>query len=60
MVCVGSSLEVFPVAALPGITLESGGRLAIVTQGATAYDSDAVVKLGGDVADELSAVVAAL
>jgi NAD-dependent deacetylase len=60
MLCVGSSLEVFPVATLPGITLESGGRVAIVTQGPTAYDSDAVVKLSGDVAEELSAVVAAL
>jgi NAD-dependent deacetylase len=60
MLCVGSSLEVFPVASLPGITLESGGRLAIVTQGPTAYDAEAELKLTGDVAEELSAVVAAL
>jgi NAD-dependent deacetylase len=60
MVCVGSSLEVFPVASLPGVTLESGGRLAIVTQGPTAYDAEAELKLSGDVADELRAVVAAL
>ena len=60
MLCVGSSLEVFPVATLPGVTLEAGGRLAIVTQGPTAYDADADVKLTGDVADELQAVVAAL
>jgi NAD-dependent deacetylase len=60
MVCVGSSLEVFPVASLPGVTLESGGRLAIVTQGPTGYDAEAEVKLTGDVADELQAVVAAL
>jgi NAD-dependent deacetylase len=60
MVCVGSSLEVFPVAMLPGATLEAGGRLAIVTQGPTAYDGEAEVKLTGDVADELAAVVAAL
>ena len=60
MVCVGSSLEVFPVASLPGVTLESGGRVAIVTQGPTAYDGDAHVKLTGDVADELQAVLAAL
>jgi NAD-dependent deacetylase len=60
MVCVGSSLEVFPVASLPGVTLESGGRLAIVTQGPTAYDGEAEVKLTGDVAEELRAVVAAL
>ena len=60
MLCVGSSLEVFPVAMLPGVTLEAGGRLAIVTQGPTAYDAEAAVKLSGDVADELQAVVAAL
>jgi NAD-dependent deacetylase len=60
MVCVGSSLEVFPVASLPAVTLEAGGRLAIVTQGPTAYDAEAAVKLAGDVADELQAVLAAL
>ena len=60
MVCVGSSLEVFPVASLPGVTLESGGRVAIVTQGPTAYDREAEVKLAGDVADELQSVLAAL
>jgi NAD-dependent deacetylase len=60
MLCVGSSLEVFPVATLPGITLEAGGRIALVTQGPTAYDDDAELKLSGDVAEELQAVVAAL
>jgi NAD-dependent protein deacetylase/lipoamidase len=60
MLCVGSSLEVFPVASLPGITLEAGGRVALVTQGPTPYDSDAEVKLDGDVVTELSAVLAAL
>ena len=60
MLCVGSSLEVFPVASLPGTVLESGGRLAIVTQGPTPYDADAEVKLDGDVVAELSAVLAAL
>jgi NAD-dependent deacetylase len=60
MICVGSSLEVFPVASLPGVTLEAGGSLAIVTQGPTAYDAEAELKLSGDVADELQAVVAAI
>lgn len=60
MICVGSSLEVFPVASLPGVTAESGGRLAIVTQGPTPYDREAEVKLGGDVVAELQAVLAAL
>jgi NAD-dependent deacetylase len=60
MLCVGSSLEVFPVASLPGVTIESGGRVALVTQGPTAYDREAELKLSGDVAEELQAVVAAL
>jgi NAD-dependent deacetylase len=60
MVCVGSSLEVYPVAGLPAMTRGSGGRLALVTQGPTPYDDDADVKLEGDVVDELRAVLAAL
>ncbi|MBN1529361.1 MAG: NAD-dependent protein deacylase [Thermoleophilaceae bacterium] len=60
MLCVGSSLEVHPVAALPGLTLRRGGQVAVVTAGPTPYDGDAVVKLDGDVVDELEAVLAAL
>ena len=60
MLCVGSSLEVFPAAGLPELTLAAGGEIAIVTSGPTPYDRDAAVKLDGDVADELSAVLAAL
>jgi NAD-dependent deacetylase len=60
LLCVGSSLEVFPIAQLPQLTLSGGGTVAIVTQGPTRWDSRAAVKLGGDVADELTALVAAL
>jgi NAD-dependent deacetylase len=60
MLAIGSSLEVYPVASLPGVTLEAGGRLALVTQGPTTYDRQADVKLSGDVVDELEAVLAAL
>ena len=60
MVCVGSSLEVYPVAGLPAMTRGGGGRLALVTQGPTPYDADADVKLEGDVVEELRAVMAAL
>ncbi len=60
MVCVGSSLEVYPVAGLPALTHGGGGRLALVTQGPTPYDSQAEVKLDGDVVEELRAVLAAL
>lgn len=60
LLCVGSSLEVHPVASLPELTVTRGGALAIVTQGPTAYDDDATVRLSGDVAEELEAVVASL
>jgi NAD-dependent protein deacetylase/lipoamidase len=60
MLCVGSSLIVHPVAGLPEVTRACGGSLAIVTKGATPYDGDAVLKLEGEVDEELSAVLAAL
>jgi NAD-dependent deacetylase len=60
LLCVGTSLEVHPVAGLPDLTLANGGRLAIVTKGPTPYDRDAAVRLGGDVVEELTAVLAAL
>jgi NAD-dependent deacetylase len=60
MLCVGSSLEVYPVAGLPAITRGGGGRIVLVTQGPTPYDGDAEVKLDGDVVAELRAILAAL
>jgi NAD-dependent deacetylase len=60
MLCVGSSLEVYPVAGLPSATLAGGGRLAIVTQGPTPYDSDSSVRMDGDVVADLAAVMEAL
>jgi NAD-dependent deacetylase len=60
LLCIGSSLEVHPVAGLPELTLRAGGRIAIVTQGSTPYDRQAAVKLGGDVETELRALVEAL
>ena len=60
MLCVGSSLEVYPVAGLPELTLRSGGKVALVTQGPTPYDDAAEVKLDGDVVEELEALLAAL
>jgi NAD-dependent deacetylase len=60
MVCVGSSLEVYPVAGLPAMTHGAGGRIVLITQGPTPYDDDAEVKLDGDVVTELRAVLAAL
>jgi NAD-dependent deacetylase len=60
ILCVGSSLAVHPVAGLPELTLAAGGRLAIVTQGPTPYDEVAAVRLGGEVDEELSALLASL
>ncbi len=60
MLCIGSSLEVHPVAQLPQITLDAGGEIAIITQGATPYDGRAAGRCGGDVEDELEAIVGAL
>lgn len=60
VLCIGSSLEVYPVAGLPSIALNRGAKLAIVTKGPTPYDRDATVKLEGDVVDELTALHAAL
>jgi NAD-dependent deacetylase len=60
LLVVGSSLEVYPVAALPEETLAAGGSLAIVNRGPTPYDADATVKVDGSAAEVLAAVVAAL
>jgi NAD-dependent deacetylase len=60
MLCVGSSLEVYPVAGLPAVSRGAGGRIALVTQGPTPYDAEAEVKLDGDVVQELGAVMEAM
>jgi NAD-dependent deacetylase len=60
MLCIGSSLEVYPVAGLPETTLSAGGQIAILTQGPTPFDRRAAVRMGGDVVDELEAVLAEL
>jgi NAD-dependent deacetylase len=60
MLCIGSSLEVFPVAQLPELTLASGGKLAILTKGPTPFDRQAAVRMRGDVVEDLAAVLAAL
>jgi NAD-dependent deacetylase len=60
MLCIGSSLEVYPVAGLPELTLRSGGQLAIITQGPTPFDRLAAVRMRGDVVAELEAVRGAL
>lgn len=60
LLCVGSSLVVWPVAGLPESTLAHGGRVAIVTASETPYDGVAAVRLDGDLVAELEAVELAL
>jgi NAD-dependent deacetylase len=60
MLCIGSSLEVYPVAGLPELTLSAGGQVAILTQGPTPLDRRAVVRLRGDVVEELDGLLQAL
>jgi NAD-dependent deacetylase len=57
MLCLGSSLEVYPVAQLPHVTLAAGGKIAILTQGRTPLDTRAAVRMGGDIVDELDALL---
>ena len=60
LLCIGSSLEVYPVAGLAELTLASGGQLAIITQGPTGFDRFAAVRMQGDVVAELEALRVAL
>jgi NAD-dependent deacetylase len=60
LLCIGSSLEVHPVAGLPLLTHAAGGAVAIITQGPTPLDGIATVRLDGDVVAELGALVGAL
>jgi NAD-dependent protein deacetylase/lipoamidase len=60
LLCIGSSLEVHPVAGLPSLTRAHGGSVAILTQGTTPLDAVASVRLEGDVVEELQALTDAL
>jgi NAD-dependent protein deacetylase/lipoamidase len=56
LLVVGSSLEVYPVAALPEETLAAGGALAIVNRGATRWDSRASVVIDAGAGETLRAL----
>lgn len=60
LLCIGSSLEVYPVAQLPAVTQAAGGSVAIITQGPTPFDDRADVRLSGDVVVELDSLLACL
>jgi NAD-dependent deacetylase len=57
---VGSSLEVWPVAELPLVTLRAGGRVAVVNKGPTHVDDRAALKLDASAGEVLEAAVATL
>ena len=60
LLCIGSSLEVHPVAALPLLTLRAGGEIAIITKGPTPLDELASVRLDGDLVEEMRLLLALL
>jgi NAD-dependent deacetylase len=60
MLCIGSSLEVYPVCDLPVRTVANGGQIAIITKGSTPLDAHAAVRMDGDVVADLEALAAAL
>jgi NAD-dependent deacetylase len=57
LLVVGSSLEVWPVAGLPGETLAEGGIVAIVNRDATPYDDRAKLVVHATAGPLLAAVV---
>lgn len=60
MLVIGSSLVVAPVSRLPGVVLDNGGTLAILTESGTPYDDRAAVRLHGRAGVQLTETIAAL
>jgi NAD-dependent deacetylase len=60
LLVVGSSLQVWPVAELPLVTLRAGGKVAVVNDGPTSVDHRAEPKLAGKAGEILEATLAAL
>jgi NAD-dependent deacetylase len=60
LLVVGSSLEVWPVAELPLVTLRAGGKVVVVNEGPTSVDDRADLKLSGKAGEVLGAAVARL
>ena len=60
LIVVGSSLQVWPVAGLPGATLRAGGAVAVVNLDETPYDADAAAVVREPCGPTLAAVARAL
>lgn len=54
---IGSSLLVSPVADIPAIVLQNGGRLAILTEGETPYDGRSHIRLHTKAAETMPLVL---
>jgi NAD-dependent deacetylase len=57
LLCVGSTLTVFPVAEVPHIASAAGARVVVVNAEPTAFDERADAVLRGQIADLLPAIV---
>jgi NAD-dependent deacetylase len=55
---LGTTLTVYPVAALPGMALEGGARLVIANAEPTPYDPQADAILRGNLGDVVPGIVA--
>jgi NAD-dependent deacetylase len=60
MLVIGSSLLVAPVSRLPGVVLDNGGTLAILTESETPWDDRTSVRLNGRAGVQMTEVLAAL
>ncbi len=60
LLVVGSSLEVWPVAGLPGDVLAAGGRLAVVNRDPTPYDEQADVVIHAGAGETLTGLASTL
>jgi len=57
MLCVGSTLTVYPVAEVPYVAAASGARVVVINAEPTAFDEQADAVLRGQIADLLPKVV---
>ena len=57
LLCVGSTLTVFPVAEVPHIASAAGARVVVVNAEPTAFDDQADAVLRGQIADILPVIV---
>ncbi|MBM3679562.1 MAG: hypothetical protein FJW96_17055 [Actinobacteria bacterium] len=55
LLVVGSSLQGWPVAGLPAMTVRAGGRVVVVNRDPTPADDDAILVLRGPAGESLRA-----